>query len=610
MSFLQSALLNGEGFQWLSFFLIVSLKGTVVLVTALLLSRLLRRAPASVRHVVWCTALCSLLVLPLLANGFQQLRVPILPSSLFPAEVGSSEVRPSAAAALSSVNLGATPSEATGMTPSAREESPINGQATLPSTTSDRGRERTGWISLSKIVILAWLAGVLLVLLRLLIGVISLRRIVSDAKELSSAPWSTLSHDLSKQLNLRRAPRLMQSEQAVMPMTVRGLLPIVLLPNEAEHWSNERRSIVVLHELVHIKRRDVLTSMLAQITCALHWFNPFAWYALFQLRKEQERACDEQVLSTGVNATEYADHLFEIARSFRSAGWPAVTATGIASRSQLEDRLTAILRPHTARYRTATAMCLSIAIMAAVLMPLFASRLVRAEAESEIAVRANLAREQDPGNQEAESVTRVATGISQAKASPGNAPQSSSTASPTPEPNSQEPKNEMIDPGSAGFSVEDQNRLTNNGIGPAYILELKDAGYPNLTAAQLIALRSNGVRAEYIGSLKSVGYGGLPANDLIGLKTNGITRDVIKSFQSVKYADFRATNYIAFKSNGVTPAYLTSMRAAGYDRLTPKQIVDMWVAGVTANFIKSARSRGHSNLSPEQLIELKRHGSP
>ncbi|HEX6716521.1 MAG TPA: M56 family metallopeptidase [Pyrinomonadaceae bacterium] len=575
-----SALLTTEGV--LALLLIVSLKGTVVLLAAMSLNRFLRKAPAGVRHVVWCTALFSLLLLPLSANGFQQLRVPVLPSSLFAAEVGSGEVRAGSATVLS-----------------AGEELPKNDQAALPDL---RGQPESSSIPWAKIMIFIWLTGALLVLLRPLIGVIRLRRIVNDATELRGESLSRLVHDLSKQLNIPEPPRIMIGQQAIMPMTLGVLSPILLLPKDAEHWTTERCRVVVLHELLHVKRRDVLTRMLAQITCALHWFNPLAWYAWFQLRKEQEWACDEQVLATGINAPDYASHLFEIARSFRSPGWSAGTATGISSGAKLEDRLTAILKPRRVGYRGASVMVFSIAVMAAVVVPVFASSLVRAETDSKVAATPLL------NLQTEESAPRVAI-MSQ---SPSPTPQGSPTASPnsSPAPNTPEPEKEMINLSSAGFSGEDQNRLINNGIGPAYILELKNAGYSDLTVAQLIAFRSNDVRADYIASLKSVGYGGLSQNDLLALKTNGITKDVIKSFQAVNYADFKATNYIAFRSNGVTPEYLKSMKAIGYDQLTPKQIVDMWVAGVTADFIKSARSRGYSNLSPEQLIELKRHGHP
>lgn len=155
------------------------------------------------------------------------------------------------------------------------------------------------------------------------------------------------------------------------------------------------------------------------------------------------------------------------------------------------------------------------------------------------------------------------------------------------------------------FSVEEQNRLLSNGVGPAYLGEMAGAGYHQLTVAQLIALYTNVVRADYVASLGSVGYPGLSPAEMIALRSNGITADVIKSFQAVRYADFKAGNYIAFRSNGVTPSYLRSMSAAGYDKLTPKQIVDMWVAGVTPEFIRAARRRGYANLSPEKLIELK-----
>jgi len=260
--------------------------------------------------------------------------------------------------------------------------------------------------------------------------------------------------------------------------------------------------------------------------------------------------------------------------------------------------------------------------MCTVLLPLAATRLVRAKAESEREVPArahpsNIATkyDQEKGNEAKleppANVTRAAINISANESSPDIAPQSgqSSPVQSSP-PNLQEPKNEMNALDSNGFSVEEQNRLMSNDVGPAYIYELEGAGYHQLTVAQLIALYTNDVHADYVAALNSVGYGGLPPKELIALKTNGITTDVIRSFQAVRYADFKARNYIAFRSNGVTPAYLKSMQATGYDRLTPKQIVDMWVAGVTAEFIKAARSRGYSGLSPEQLIELKQHGSP
>ena len=53
--------------------------------------------------------------------------------------------------------------------------------------------------------------------------------------------------------------------------------PLILLPESALYWPGERLHAVLLHEIAHIRRRDSLTQMLALVTCAFYWPNPFVW---------------------------------------------------------------------------------------------------------------------------------------------------------------------------------------------------------------------------------------------------------------------------------------------------------------------------------------------
>ena len=114
-----------------------------------------------------------------------------------------------------------------------------------------------------------------------------------------------------------------------MPMTWGIVRPVVMLPADAAQWPADRLRTVLLHELIHVRRCDLLAQALAQVACCLYWFHPLAWLALRQLRDERERACDDAVLLQGVPPHEYAAQLLDMVRGLRVrrstlAGAPAM----------------------------------------------------------------------------------------------------------------------------------------------------------------------------------------------------------------------------------------------------------------------------------------------
>ena len=159
-------------------------------------------------------------------------------------------------------------------------------------------------------------------------------------------------------------------------MTWGWFRPVVMLPAEADAWLPERRRSVLLHELAHVQRLDCLTQSVAQVVCALYWFNPLAWFAAHRMRVERERACDDLVLASGTRASDYAGHLLEMARGFRYGRAAALGAVAMGRPSQLEGRLHAILDPKVRRGRiTRAGTVLALIGLAAVLSPLSAVRL-------------------------------------------------------------------------------------------------------------------------------------------------------------------------------------------------------------------------------------------
>src|SRR4029434_5618319 len=150
----------------------------------------------------------------------------------------------------------------------------------------------------------------------------------------------------------RARVRFVRSGRASMPVAAGICRPAVIMPAEADSWSESRLRVVVLHELAHVKRRDCLTHVLAQAACAFYWFNPLAWLAVKRARTERERACDDLVLACGTRGSDYADQLLEMARVLRGDRFPALlggASLAMAHRSQLEGRLIAILDPRVPR---------------------------------------------------------------------------------------------------------------------------------------------------------------------------------------------------------------------------------------------------------------------
>ncbi|WP_172251265.1 M56 family metallopeptidase [Saccharibacillus deserti] len=100
-----------------------------------------------------------------------------------------------------------------------------------------------------------------------------------------------------ERLALRRSPRLIFTEAVSVPTVFGVFRPLLLLPpGLISSLDPQHLRHVLLHELSHIKRRDIAVNILAALLSALHWFNPLLAFAFRKLREDQETACDEMAL--------------------------------------------------------------------------------------------------------------------------------------------------------------------------------------------------------------------------------------------------------------------------------------------------------------------------
>ena len=195
--------------------------------------------------------------------------------------------------------------------------------------------------SLIRAVSIIWMTGTGLAVLVLLVGLARLSWITRRARCVTEGPWVDAATDIARAYGLRSTPVIVQSDATSLLGTWGLLRSKVLLPADALDWPADRIRIVLAHELAHVRRSDWVVQMAAELLCAAYWFNPLVWLASRRLRLESEQACDDAVLTLGVDGSAYATELVDLARAFVSDRF--VPAAAIARPSSLERRVRAML---------------------------------------------------------------------------------------------------------------------------------------------------------------------------------------------------------------------------------------------------------------------------
>ena len=341
------------------------LKSIFVLIAGALVAFLLRAASASVRYVVWALTIAMIVALPLGMLTAPAWRVavgqPSTPESIAPVSTIATEIAP------------AMPAEPVAVT---------NTYSDAPVTTSVAPQKTFEFPEISPFII--WLIGTMLVIARMIVGRISLARLAKRSGSLTGADWTSMVHRESARLGIERDVRLFQSDRVSTPLAAGFGAPFIIVPDGAEKWSVEHREVVLRHELAHIARGDAVVCLLSGIACAIYWFNPLVWLASRKLRAEQERACDDRVITLGTPAADYAAHLLEVAKSARVMGMHSFVSVAMARPSQLEGRLLAVLgkRRRAAITRSGSAFAATAAFAALMVVSAF----IPVKAESKIVV--------------------------------------------------------------------------------------------------------------------------------------------------------------------------------------------------------------------------------
>ncbi len=348
---------------------------------------LMRRASASARASVWRLALFGLLSLPVFCVVLPPLSVAVnVPLHQRSPMLAPAVIVPAAPVSIPE-DIGSTdrPSKNKSHMPGERDSFSVASQSALPvlparppkrsvfaqSSVRPELRAQSGLLFFG-----LWVVVVLSLATRMAFSLLALRRMAMCAAPVGGT-LEQLALSISRAAGVRSPVRLYADGVArgsTGPMTWGLMRPVILLPAGSDLCPHDRLRSILSHEMAHIARADWAVQILADIVTLCFWFHPLVWILSRQLRHENEQACDDLVLNSGIPAAFYAAHLLEVVRMRKSMHAP-LAALSMARPSLLESRLRALLDPRRPR-TPMSKMCHRLAIVGLVLalLPLAALR--------------------------------------------------------------------------------------------------------------------------------------------------------------------------------------------------------------------------------------------
>ena len=300
--------------------------------------RVAGRIPPAVQAWLWWLA-CARLIVALLP-------IPAVSLPFLPADTG---------AVISGMPVSTSPAAiAIAQVPERRPAGEVAGPAPAP----------VSWVTA---LLALWFVGIALHAARVGGEYVHVRRIVRRSAP-ASVESTRAANRVAARFGMVRVPEVRSSADIATPQTLGVRRPIVLLPADADAaLSSSERAMVLAHELMHVRRRDVALGWVPAVAERLFFFHPLARLAAREYLVAREAACDAGAIEAlGIAPARYGEMLVAIGVHRPVASFAA--SSGAWSSSSLKRRLEML--QYSRRQRVSTFARWSFAVAAcACLMP-------------------------------------------------------------------------------------------------------------------------------------------------------------------------------------------------------------------------------------------------
>lgn len=557
-------------------------QGILIGLLAAIALSLLRNSNARIRYAIWCGAMAAIIVAAAVTA------VSVWPEGYSGArQVSAEKAKP--AGGRSSSDPGATIGN--------------------PAAVSDVSSSGRWWQhpSISRYLFMIWVAGVMLFSFYHFLGWYRAHGFVRRGTSPVPKEWQARFKKLCDEFRLRQLVSLMSSSLVKVPCVVGWVKPVILVPvSMLTSLDPSEIEMILVHELAHVRRYDVLINIVQATMETLFFFNPAIWWLSRQIRIEREDCCDNIAILRAGSRFKYARALanLEELRMFQTNFGSALTGTPLSRRIQ---RIVGVTRPRLYSSTLSLSGMLMVVSIIAILLGSFGGS---EDAAVQAGTTVEATRIFDPGPADLRGEWEIESDGDELKILVYGRRSSGMNFT-----IDRDEAAHLIGQGVSSFRIvrdagtlflegklEERGRKV-EGSGewyfrpdPAYIHFMGRYGLRDGDQQKVFSLAIFDISRKYLAGMEDLGYRDLNVDQLISARIFGISPELVDEYRELGYPDLTYQQLLSMRVQGVTPGDARRFERLGVGHLTPEQLISARIHGITPEYVESFRQAGFRDL--------------
>ena len=442
----------------------------------------------------------------------------------------------------------------------------------------------------------------------LFITLLALARLIAlraRAEVLVDGHWLSALARAQRRMGFKHGTALLTSDDLASPISWGLMRPVILLNSRAVEAAGEAEAIIA-HELAHVARMDWAKLLLARVATALFWFNPFVWILAREAHQLREEAADDSVLAADIADTDYAQLLVGVAR--HECPGLLLGAHGVApSKGSLARRVARVLDGKTVRGPVARSFAAGVFVGAvAVAAPLAALTLTPkapepAKTASPTTASAAPVDTSKPYYSPSEVPTDLPSIIAQGVTT-------AVTAAVTSQSSAEDARQDALDRAAdareaaieaAQDAAEEAREAVKDGLKHG-----QDGA-----ARQHIALQAMGITPDYVAAMRATApqFARLQPSEFAGMRTIGVTPQFTRELIGAGFPNISADDVVGARAIGLNGSYIRTMKSAGV-RGDLDDFIQLRAMGIDPTFAQRARKGSNGTIDADDLVEQRALG--